>query len=159
MRWQTYVALGVVSLALASAGCSGSRLGASDTSTTPPTASAAGIWSGTDWAGGVTVQELINPAGQADFIRADGVQYVGTVQVSGSTLVVSVGGYANFGTAFSGGSTSYGIGTFDGTVSTSPSISGTLSFTPTGGSVETSTWTLGFQSSLYNTASSLDAIA
>ena len=159
MRWQTYVALGVVSLALASAGCSGSSLGASDTSSTPTNASAAGIWSGTDSASGLPLQAFINSAGQADFIRADGVQYVGTVQVSGSTLVVSVGGYANFGTAFSGGSTSYGIGTFDGTVSTSTSISGTLSFTPTGGSVETSTWTLDFQSSLYNTASSLDAIA
>lgn len=160
MRWQSFVAVSILALGLTVPGCGGGGFSGSGGSTTPTNQSAAGIWSGTDSTGsGLTLQAFINSAGEANIIRADGVQFVGTAQVSGSALTVSVSGYANFGTAFAGSSTSYGLGTFSGTVTTGTSITGTLSFTPTGGSVQTSTWTLTFDSSLYNTPSSLAAIS
>ncbi len=159
MRWRNLVTTAVAGLALMAAGCNGSNLTGSDSSTTTTNASAAGIWTGTDSATGLAIQAFISTSGKADFIRADGVQYVGVVNVSGSTLVVSLDGYAGFGFDFSGTTVTYGIGSFNGTVSTSTSISGTLSFTPTGGTAQTSTWSLTFQSSLYNTASSLSAVA
>ncbi len=148
----------LMALVLCASGCRGIDLGDFGASSTSPTnASATGFWSGTDSATGLTLRAFINSAGQADFIRGDGVQYIGTVQVSGDTLAVSVNGYTNFGATFSGGST-YGIGSVNGTVSSGASIRATLSFTPTGGTQETSTWTLAFQS-LSNTAASLSAVA
>jgi hypothetical protein len=140
---------------LALYGCNSGSSSSSSSSTT--NASAAGIWSGTDSASGLTLIGFVNSAGSADFIRSDGVQYVGTVQVSGSTLAATLDGYTNFGAEFSGGST-YGIGTLNATVTSSSSISGTLSFTPSGGSTTSSTWTLSFES-LYNSGSSLGAIS
>jgi hypothetical protein len=68
-------------------------------------ASATGVWSGSDSVSGLGVTALINAAGQATFIRGDGVQFTGTVQVSGSTLAVTVDGYTDFGNTFSDGST------------------------------------------------------
>ena len=46
----------------------------------------------------------------AAFIRADGILFTGSVQVSASTLAVTVDGYPDFSSAFSDGS-DYGIGT------------------------------------------------
>jgi hypothetical protein len=145
-----------MALALATAGCGGSDLSTSSTTTT--NASATGIWTGTDSATGLALQAFINSAGLADFIRADGAQYIGTVQVSGDTLSLSVDGYTNVGTTFSSGSSSYGIGTVDGTVTTATSISATLTFTPNGGTQATSTWSLTYET-LSTTASSLSTIA
>ena len=68
------------------AGCNASSLDGSDTSTTPTNASATGVWSGTDSVSGLTITALINSTGQADFIRSDGVQFVGSVQVSGAAI-------------------------------------------------------------------------
>jgi trimeric autotransporter adhesin len=147
----------IMALALAMAGCGGSDL-SSSSSTATTNASATGIWTGTDSATGLTLQAFINSAGLADFIRADGAQYIGTVQVSGNTLSLSVDGYTNVGTTFSSGSSSYGIGTVDGTVTTGTSISATLTFTPNGGTQATSTWSLTYEA-LSTTASSLSTIA
>jgi len=160
MRAQILVALGIGVLGLMAAGCnsSDSSLTGSDSSTTPTNASALGIWSGTDSTSNLTLLAFINSAGQADFIRADGVQYVGTVQITGSTMALTVGGYASFGTAFSGGTSSYGVGTFNGAVVTGTSISGTLTFTPTGGTAETTDWALSY-SSLNSIAASLGTIS
>jgi hypothetical protein len=160
MRWQTFLAMGIVAMGLTAAGCGGSDLTGSDNSTTPSNQSASGIWSGTDSTGsGLAIQAFINSAGQANIIRADGVQFVGTAQVSATALTISVSGYANFGDEFSGGTASYGLGSFTGTVTTATTITGSLSFTPTGGAAQSSTWTLNFDSTLYNTASSLAAIS
>jgi hypothetical protein len=143
-------------VALGAAGCGGASDSASSTSTTT-NASAAGIWSGTDSVSGLTLTGFINSAGLSDFIRSDGVQYVGTVQVSGTTLAVTLDGYAQFGSQFSDGST-YGIGTLNATVSTGSSISGTLSFTTNDNTTISSNWALTFNS-LYDSASSLSAIS
>src|ERR1700728_447992 len=90
----------IMGLGLASVSCGGGGLGSS--STTPPTtnASAAGIWVGTDSASGLALTGVVNSSGLADFIRSDGVQYIGTVQVCGSALALSVDVYTQFGTQF-----------------------------------------------------------
>ena len=119
--------------------------------------SAAGVWSGSDSVSGLGVTALINSAGQATFIRSDGVQFVGTVQVSGSTLTVAVDGYTDFGNTFSDGST-YGTGTVNGTITTGSSISATLAFTANGGTAVSGTWSLNYQSQSTN-ASSTSAIS
>ncbi len=149
-----YSALAV--LAACTAGCNGD-LGSSGSSSSGTAASAAGIWSGTDSATGLTLTAFVNSSGQADFFRSDGAQFVGTAQVSGTTLQVALGGYTQFQSQFDDGS-SYGVGTFNGTVSTGSSINGTLIFTTSNGTASTSTWSLTFDS-LYDTASSLGAIS
>jgi hypothetical protein len=145
----------VVVLALIAAGCGGGGLDSS--SSTATNQSALGIWTGTDSQSGLALQAFVNSAGQADFIRADGVQYIGTVQVSGDTLTLTVDGYTNVGNPFTGGVT-YGIGTVNGTVTTGTSISATLTFTPTGATQVSSTWTLTY-STLSTVASSLGTVA
>jgi len=150
--------LTVMTLSLAMAGCGGSDLTTSSTSSSSSTsASAAGIWAGTDSASGLALKGIINAAGLADFIRSDGAQYIGTVQISGTALAVALDVYTQFGTQFSDGST-YGVGTLSATVSTGSSISGTVSFTTGASTTVSSTWSLTF-SSLYNNASSLSDIS
>lgn len=154
-------------LCTAGCNCEGDRLclylnSTTSTGTTTSTASAAGIWSGIDSATGLELNGFISSAGQADFIRSDGVQFVGTAQVSGTTVQMAINGYTQFGYQFSDGSTS-GTGTFSGTLSSGSSsdssntISGTLQFTTASNTATTSTWSLTFNS-LYNSASSLAAI-
>jgi hypothetical protein len=128
-----------------------------NTGTTTTTASATGIWSGTDSVSGLGITAYINSAGEATFVRADGIQFTGTVQISGDTLAVTVDGYSDFGNTFSDGST-YGIGTLNGTVSTGASLTATLSFTTNGNTALTGNWSLTFQS-LSNTTSSDSAVA
>jgi hypothetical protein len=100
---------------------------------------------------------MIDNSGKADFIRSDGVQFVGKVQVSGSALVATLDAYTNFfGGAFTDGST-YGVGTFNGTVTAGSSITGSLQFTTSDGTAVTSNWSLTFQT-LYNSGSSLATI-
>ncbi|HEX4024482.1 MAG TPA: hypothetical protein VHX52_07240 [Steroidobacteraceae bacterium] len=148
----------LVVLAACTAGCNGD-LGSSGngSSSSSTAASAAGVWSGTDSASGLVLTAFVNSNGQADFFRSDGVQFIGMVQVSGTTLQVALNGYTQFQSQFSDGST-YGVGTFNGTVSAGSSISGTLNFTTNNATASTSTWSLTFDS-LYDTASSLGAIS
>jgi hypothetical protein len=136
-------------------GCGGGSLGT--TSTQPVTASAAGIWSGTDSATGLALSGLINPEGYAVFIRADGVQYSGTAQVTGSTLAASLAGVTQFPSQFTDGS-GYGVGTLNASVVTGSALNGTLNFTTAANTVIASTWNLAF-SSLYNSGSSLGSLA
>jgi hypothetical protein len=128
-----------------------------DGTTTTSTQSATGYWTGTDSVSGLNIIALINGGGQATFIRADGVQFTGVVQVSGSTLAVTVDGYTQFPNTFSDGSV-YGIGTLNGTVTSGSSITATLSFTTNPGQTAISgTWSLTYQTVSTN-ASSLAAI-
>jgi hypothetical protein len=127
------------------------------TTTTTTNQSATGYWTGTDSVSGLNVTAVINAAGQATFIRADGVQFTGVVQVAGSTLAVTVDGYTEFPNTFSDGSV-YGIGTLNGTVTSGSSISATLSFTTTDNTAISGTWSLTYQSVSTN-ASSLAAIS
>ena len=112
----------VMALALCVSGCGGSSSSSSSSTTT--NASAAGIWTGTDSASGLALSGIVNAAGLADFIRSDGVQYVGAVQVSGTALAVTLDDYTQFGGEFSNGST-YGVAH-----STPPSIPAARSVAP-----------------------------
>jgi hypothetical protein len=147
-------ALGLVAAtALLALGCNSSSDSSSDTTTQ----SATGIWSGTDSVSGLSVTALISSGGQATFIRSDGIQFDGSVQVSGSTLAASVDGYPDFSQTFSDGS-AYGIGTLNGSVSTAGTITATLAFTTNGNTAITGNWTLTYES-LSTTPSSVTAIA
>lgn len=106
-------------------------------------ASPVGVWSGTDSVSGLGVTALINLAGQASFIRADGVQFVGVAQVSADTLAVTVDGYTDFSSTFADGS-NFGIGTLNGTVTTANTLTATLTFTTNGGTAVTGSWSLSF---------------
>jgi hypothetical protein len=158
MRRLHITVLGLVGATLILIGCnSGSDSGTSATTTT--NASATGVWSGTDSVSNLAVTAFINSAGLAEFIRADGLQFVGTVQISGSTLDVAVNGYSNLATSatFSDGSTS-GVGTLTGTVVSGSTLTASLSFTTSGGTAVTGNWTLSFDA-LSNSGSSLAAIS
>jgi hypothetical protein len=157
MRCQIAVFAGVLTLALATAGCNGSSSSTSSSTSTGVAASPSGIWSGTDSQSGLALTAFINSAGQVDVIRADGVQYVGTVQVSGNDVAIALDGYTQFGAEFPDDSTA-GVGTLSATFSASSTISGTFSFTTSANTVTSSTWSLTFDS-IYDTASSLSAIA
>ena len=157
MRAQTYLLPGIVAFALSAAGCGGGSSSDSGTSSTGTAATPAGIWSGTDSQSGLALTGFINSAGQADFIRADGVQYVGAVQVSGSNLAIALDGYTQFAAEFSDGSTA-GVGTVSATFSANNTIAGTLNFTTNANTTTSSTWSLTFDS-LYDTASSLGTIS
>lgn len=113
-------------------------------SSTVTNASATGVWSGSDSQSGLGVTAIINAAGQGAFIRSDGVLFVGTVQVSGNTLAVTVDGYSDFPTNFSDGS-NYGIGTLNGSVTTASTLTGTLSFTTTDNTSITGDWSLDYE--------------
>ena len=160
MRRSHITVLGLVGATLILIGCnSGSDSGTSTSTTT--NASATGVWTGTDSVSNLAVTAFINSAGEAEFISgADGSQlFVGTVQISGSTLDVAVNGYSNLATSatFSDGSTS-GVGTLTGTVVSGSTLTASLSFTTSGGTAITGNWTLTF-SPLSNSGSSLAAIS
>jgi hypothetical protein len=146
------VGLAAVLLASGLAGCNSSTSG----STVTTDQSATGVWAGTDSATNLEVVGIVNSAGQATFIRSDGVQFDGTVDVSGTTLAATVTGYTNFPQAFSDGST-YGIGTLNGTVSSGSSLTATLTFTTNGNTALTGSWSLNFET-LSSTASSTGAL-
>jgi hypothetical protein len=136
-------------------GCNGTSDDSGSSSTT--NASATGLWTGTDSVSGLSVTAFINSNGQATFIRGDGIQFVGTAQVSGNTLAVTVDGYANFGTAFNDGST-YGIGTLNGSVTSGATLSATLSFTTTDNTAVTGSWSLNYET-LSTAGSSTSAVS
>jgi hypothetical protein len=150
----TAVAGGLATLAIA--GCNGTSYGGVN-NPMPMTASATGIWGGSDSVTGMSVAGYVDSAGEAVFIRADGVQFVGATQVSGDTLVAAVVAYTNFGSMFSDGST-YGLGTLNGMVATGSTLTLSLSFTTNGGTAETGSWSLTF-STLTNSGSSLGTIS
>lgn len=156
MRTSLNRILGIAALggALVAGGCK-STLNDSTASGTP--ASATGVWTGSDSVSGLTVFALINAAGQATFIRGDGLQITGSVQVSGNTLAAAVDGYTDFSATFADGST-YGIGTLNGSVTTGDSITATLSFTSNGGTAVSGSWSLTFES-LSNNASAASTIS
>ncbi|MBS0380573.1 MAG: hypothetical protein JSS29_18995 [Proteobacteria bacterium] len=151
-RWLALAA--ALATTLVAAGCNNSS---SDSGSGGTTQSATGIWSGTDSTSGLSVTALIDSAGRATFIRGDGVQFTGDVQVSGSTLAATVDGYPDFSATFSDGS-DYGIGTLSGTVSSGGTLAATLAFTTNSNTSITGNWSLTYES-LSDTASSVGAMS
>jgi hypothetical protein len=138
-------------------GCNSSDYDSGSNSTGTTNASATGVWSGTDSSTELTVTALINAAGEAAFIRSDGVLFTGTADVSSNTLAVSVDGYSSFPTTFADGSI-HGLGTLNGTVTTASMLSATLTFTTDGNTAIAGSWSLSY-SSIANNASSTGAIS
>lgn len=133
------LSIGVAALLLG--GCNSSDDGGSGSN--PTTQSASGVWSGTDSVSGDTVVAIINADGTAAFIRSDGLLFTGTAQVSGNTLAVTVDGYPDFPETFADGSTT-GLGTLNGTVMTTTSLSAALTFTTSDNTSITGTWSLNY---------------
>jgi hypothetical protein len=153
--WGRLVTALIGAAAVAIAGCNGTDYG-SNNSMSSSTPSATGIWGGTD-STGLTVTGYIDSAGDAVFIRSDGVQFVGPTQLSGDTLVAAVVGYTDFPTTFTDGS-SYGLGTLNGTVATGSTLTLNLTFTTNGGTMLSDSWSLSFNT-LTDSGSSLGTIA
>ena len=154
--WITLISVVGALVAFSVVGCNGTINGGIN-NPMPTNASATGVWGGTDSVTGLSVAGYIDSAGNAAFIRADGVQFVGATQVSGDTLVAAVVAYTNFGSTFNDGST-YGLGTLNGTVMTGSTLTLSLSFTTNGGTAGSGSWSLAFNT-LTNSGSSLTAIS
>lgn len=155
------VILPLLMLCVAGCNCDGNALctafNSASTSSASTVGSPAGIWTGTDSATNLELTGYIDANGQADFIRSDGVQFIGTAQLSGTTLDVALNGYTQYGYDFSDGS-AFGTGSFSGTFESGSTISGSVDFTTANGTTIDSSWSLTFDS-LYNTASSLDTVS
>jgi len=117
--------------------------GNGDTNPVTPQFAAEGLWTGTDSASLLTVTGIVDSDGRAVFIRADGLEFAGTLGVSGSSVAAGVDGYVNYGSTFNDGST-YGVGTVSGTVTASESLSLTLQFNTSANTALTTTWDLSF---------------
>ncbi len=154
--WGRLITALIGAAATAIAGCNGTDYG-SNSSTSSSTPSATGIWSGTDSVTGLTVTGYIDSADDAVFIRSDGVQFVGPMQLSGDNFVAAVIGYTEFPGTFADGS-SYGAGTLNGTVATGSTLTLTLTFTTNDGTAMSGSWSLTFNT-LTNNGSSLGTIA
>ena len=154
--WSRLIAAAGAALAigLGIAGCNGSGY---SRATTPPVPTANGIWEGTDSVTKLSVTGYVDSANNAVFIRGDGAQFVGPMQLSGDTFISAVIGYASFPATFADGS-NYGLGTLNGTVAPGSTLTLTLSFTTNGGTAEAGSWSLTY-STLSSSGSSLTKIS
>ncbi len=138
------------------AACGGGNNG--NPSVPPPVANTApGIWEGTEAATGLKITCIVTETGEANFIRSDGVQYIGTVFVSGSTFSATFEGIPEFGSTFPDGST-YGTGTMTGTYVAQQTITATETFTTSAGTVTTGALPMTFDPN-YNVESSTFILA
>lgn len=137
------------------ASCGGGGYGGGGTN--PQNAAPGGIWGGTDTDSPLQVTGIIDEQGQLRFIRADGVQYVGTVTTSGNSISANYDGYTPFGSSFADGST-HETGMLTGTIDARVSITASTQSTTDNGAVSKGTLAMTFNQ-LYNQASSLAAIA
>lgn len=129
----------------------------SGTTTTTANASPGGIWRGTESVTGLEILGLITESGKFHFIRADGVQYVGTASTSGSSISANFEGFTPFGMSWSDGST-HGTGSTSGTIQARSSITGTTQFRTDAGTATNGTGNLTFDA-LYDRASSLETLS
>lgn len=154
MHWSTRSSPGLIAalLALASAGCGGS----SDSSLSPT-----GVWMGEDSTNGLNIVGLVDANGAADFLRADGAQFVGQGMQTGNSVSFPLQGVTQFGSTFGSGGPTYGSGTFNAAISGGEggsALAGTTTFTPNGGSAGSWQWNMNFDA-IYNSASSLAIIS
>ena len=155
MHWSIRSSFGLIGIALAvvSTGCGGSNGNSNP--------DAAGIWKGEDSTNGMLLTGIVDANGAADFIRADGAQFVGQATPSGSNVSFALQGVTQFGSAFGTNGPTYGSGTFSASVDSGEggsSLAGTLSFTPNGGTAANATWSMNFYV-IYNGASALGLLA
>ena len=136
-------------------GCGGSSTVGN--STTSGNATPGGIWRGIESVSNLQVIGIANESGNFQFVRADGVQYVGTASVSGTSLSANLEGIVPLGFTFADGS-HHGTGSITGTIEARKSISASTKFQTDLGSSSTGTLDLTFDA-LYNRASALTTIS
>jgi hypothetical protein len=125
--------------------------------TVNPEIAVEGLWTGTDSVTLLTVTGIVDGTGKAVFIRADGLEFSGTLQVSGSNVAGEVDGYASYGSTFSDGST-FGVGTLSGNVTASETLDLALDFNTSAGTNIAPTWNLSFLT-LSTSGATLDKIS
>jgi hypothetical protein len=144
------------------AGCGGGGGGGGGDSalgsgTGPTNATPGGIWRGNESVSGLQVIGIADEKGNFNFVRADGVQYVGQASVNGTSLTADVDGIVPLGFVFADGS-AHGTGTITGTLQARQSINSKTTFKTDFGAVSNGTLNLAFDT-LYNRASSLTTLS
>ncbi|MEO7205703.1 MAG: hypothetical protein ABI356_14555 [Steroidobacteraceae bacterium] len=112
------VAIMTGSLILLGCGGGGNSVasGGSGSADETPTQALAGVWTGTDAGTGLAITGIIDEGGGFNFVRADGVQYVGTTTATTGSISANFDGYSPVGETFSDGST-HGSGSISGSLS------------------------------------------
>jgi hypothetical protein len=103
------------------------------------------------------VTGIVDESGNFNFVRGDGVQYVGVASVLGLSLTANIEGIVPPGFAFPDGS-GHGTGTITATIQARQTISASTKFQTDLGSVSTGTLNLTFDT-LYNRPSSLTTLS
>jgi hypothetical protein len=116
-----------------------------------------GIWRGNESVSGLQVIGLVDESGNFNFVRGDGVQYVGAASVNGGSLTASLEGIVPLGFVFADGS-HHGTGTLTATLQARKAINATTKFQTDLGAASTGTLNLTFDA-LYNRASSLQTLS
>jgi hypothetical protein len=114
-----------------------------------PTQGLAGVWSGTDVGTGLAINGIIDQSGNFNFVRADGVQYVGTATATVNSISASFDGYQPIGQTFSDGST-HGSGSISGSLSLRISMQLTDQFVTVNGSSTSGSVSLTFNNWSYS---------
>jgi hypothetical protein len=116
-----------------------------------------GIWRGSDSVSGLQVTGLVDESGNFHFLRGDGVQYVGTTVVSGTSLTANFDGFVPVGFLFADGS-HHGTGSLTATIQARQTIAASTKFQTDLGASSTGTLNLTFDA-VYNRASSLATLS
>ena len=113
-----------------------------------PTQELAGVWSGTDAGTSLAINGIIDESGYFHFVRADGVQYVGTATATVNSISANFDGYQPLAQTFSDGSTS-GSGSISGSLSLRTSMQLTDQFMTAKGSSTSGSVSLTFNNWSY----------
>lgn len=120
-----------------------------------------GIWTGTDNSVNppLVLVGIVEASGVFDFIRSDNAQFIGTADISGTSISADYEGITQFkGSTFPNGA-GYGTGSFSGTLAAASSITASSSFTPLNDATTyTGAWSLNFDQ-IYNSGSSFAMIS
>ncbi|MBS0578578.1 MAG: hypothetical protein JSR36_04885 [Proteobacteria bacterium] len=140
-------------LAGLAAGCGGTEPG----TLVPAQTSVGGIWQGSDTGSGLQVTGIVDEKGNFHFIRSDLAQFVGVLGSTNDTVAGAFDGFAQYGTAFTDGST-HGTGSLSGVLAQRSTLTLNYSFTTDLGTASSGTLNLSFNA-LYNQPSSLATIS
>lgn len=116
-----------------------------------------GIWRGNDSVSGLQVTGLVDESGNFHFLRGDGVQYVGTTAVNGTSLTANFDGIVPVGFTFADGS-HHGTGSLTATIQARQMIAASTKFQTDSGASSTGTLNLTFDA-VYNRTSSLTTLS
>ena len=152
MLRKTHQCLSIMTGSLLLFGCGGGGnsvpTGGSGNIGETPTQGLAGVWNGTDAGTGLAIAGIMDESGNFQFLRADGVQYVGTATATTDSISANFDGYVPVGQTFSDGST-HGSGSISGSLSLRDSMQLTDQFTTANGSSTSGSVSLTFNNWSY----------